>query len=63
MAKYTATFSVNGGSTYGTYTYRNKATARRDIRAMAKGNVFAGNRGQWAVTDANDNLVSSGTIG
>ena len=62
MEKYTATFTVNGGSTYGTYDYTNKATARREIRNMANGNVFVGNQGQWAVTDSQNNVVSSGVV-
>ena len=66
MDKYIGGWSVNGGSTYGDgYTYSSLREARKSLREMAAGNVYAGNTGSWHVSRIGDDIndhVASGRV-
>lgn len=50
--KYTGSWSVNNGSTYGYgYESNNKKELAKLMREIAQGNVFSGNIGSWSVKD------------
>lgn len=66
--KYEGSWSANNSSIYG-YGYRsnNKKQLASDMRKIAKGNVFLGNRGYWAVYEIIDgersyNPILSGMV-
>ena len=67
MRKYTGSWSANNGSTYSSgYESNNLKSLKKLLRDITKGNVFAGNSGNWSIryTDdiENDYPVASGTV-
>lgn len=65
MDKYIARWSANNGSTYSSFTGNNLRTMRRDARAIASGNCFAGNTGSWSIVRSDDpdyNVIASGSV-
>ena len=60
--EYTGSWSANNGSTYNHgYTDTNKSRLAKDMRTICKGNVFAGNTGNWQVCDDDNNVILQGT--
>jgi len=67
LKKYHGSWTANNGSTYSAtlgYHYANLKIARKEMRAMAMGNTFAGNTGHWEITDDNEysRVVASGVV-
>jgi len=61
--KYSASWSANSGSTYGSFDGNNLRTIIRDAREIAKGNTFDGNHGTVTVRNTvTDRIVYEGTV-
>lgn len=60
---YAGSWSANNGSSYySDYAFTNLKKAKATMRAIALGNVFAGNSGTWRVKDSDDNVVAKGRV-
>ena len=61
---YYGCWSANNGSNWGEgYEFTNLRTALKVIKAIALGNTFEGNIGQWSVWDDNRGGKDWGIIG
>ena len=56
--KYSGNWSANNGSTYGSLSSNNKAELKKDLREITKGNIFAGNTGDWNIYEITDGIRS-----
>lgn len=65
IMKYTARWSANNNSTYGSFEGNNLKTMKKDAREIATGNTFAGSTGSWSIVrndDPNYMPVASGSV-
>ena len=63
MAKYTGSWSVSGGASYGgDYEFDSLRDARKTMRSIARGNCPEGDHGYWHVEDADGNEVATGRV-
>jgi hypothetical protein len=61
--KYIGSWSANNNSSYNNqYEFSSLKVARKEMRAIAMGNVFSGNSGSWDVLTSNGDLVASGVV-
>ena len=61
---YYASYTTNNGSTYNSnpFVYNNKREAIKSIRAIARGETFAGSRGWVSVVDENGATIYEGAV-
>ncbi len=53
----------SAGSSYNQgYEFTSLAEAKKTMRAIAKGNTFAGSSGGWTVDDMDGNTVAEGRV-
>jgi len=62
--KYTGGWSANNDSIYCYgYSFSNKKTAVKSLKAMAKGNTFRGSHGYWSLAvEADNSFVAGGEV-
>jgi len=62
MNKYVVNFSTAEGTTGRYDGYTNLGKARKDARAMAKGNCLIGSHASWAVSTTDGERIAEGRI-
>jgi len=62
MKIYIGSWIANSGSTYSAdYKFTSLRAAKKSMRALCRGNVFAGNTGAWYVR-CNGDVIASGSV-
>jgi hypothetical protein len=61
--KYIGGWSANNGSSYSQgYEFGNLKDAKKTMRKICEGNVFAGSTGSWTIRDLDNDIIAEGTV-